>query len=354
MRQAQAKHTLTIQGPKSTLEVDCHDGERVLLAGLRQGIALPYECATGTCGECRANPSNGEAVAPLWPEAPGATGCKESEFLMCQSTIRRNTTIRLQREPELLTDPASPPPAYGSATITSVTYESNDTAVVWLTPSQPFSCHGGQFILVSSPECDGYRAYSLANRPAPGDPLKLIIRRKAAGKFTQWLFDEDRRGATINYFGPLGKAHLHPGDDAELAIIVGGSGVSLAFGVLEHAIQADHFRTHRARLYLGVRTQEDALFVEAIKHYVRTSNGALSATIAFSEAPVPEALQTANSDIHFATGYVHEVAVADLKALRSSPTAFVAGPPPMVDGAIRALIMECRIPPNRIRFDRFS
>ena len=35
-------------------DFDAQPGERVLYAGLRAGIDLPYECATGTCGTCKA------------------------------------------------------------------------------------------------------------------------------------------------------------------------------------------------------------------------------------------------------------------------------------------------------------
>jgi toluene monooxygenase electron transfer component len=33
---------------------------------------------------------------------------------------------------------------------------------------------------------------------------------------------------------------------------------------------------------------------------------------------------------------------------------FVAGPPPMVDAAMRALVLGLKIPPTEIRYDRFG
>ena len=35
-------------------------------------------------------------------------------------------------------------------------------------------------------------------------------------------------------------------------------------------------------------------------------------------------------------------------------TAYLAGPPPMVESAMRMLMTEARLPPSRIRFDKFS
>ena len=35
-------------------EIDCGEDEILLHAGLRNGVVLPYECSTGTCGSCKA------------------------------------------------------------------------------------------------------------------------------------------------------------------------------------------------------------------------------------------------------------------------------------------------------------
>jgi len=45
-------------------------GEHILYAGLRAGVDLPYECATGTCGTCKAKLVSGR-VREAWPTAPG-------------------------------------------------------------------------------------------------------------------------------------------------------------------------------------------------------------------------------------------------------------------------------------------
>src|SRR5437764_12184153 len=51
-------------------EFEARPGERVLHAGLRAGIALPYECATGTCATCKATLVAG-TVDDGWTGAPG-------------------------------------------------------------------------------------------------------------------------------------------------------------------------------------------------------------------------------------------------------------------------------------------
>src|SRR5207253_3126145 len=60
--------------------------EGLLYAGLRAGLALPYECATGTCGTCKARRVSGVLIND-WPEAPGAGYLKpeREEILLCQT-----------------------------------------------------------------------------------------------------------------------------------------------------------------------------------------------------------------------------------------------------------------------------
>ena len=39
---------------RNTEEVSIGDGENILFAGLKAGLDLPHECASGTCGTCQA------------------------------------------------------------------------------------------------------------------------------------------------------------------------------------------------------------------------------------------------------------------------------------------------------------
>jgi len=41
---------VSVDAKGETFDFDCAPGERILHAGLRLGIALPYEYASGTCG----------------------------------------------------------------------------------------------------------------------------------------------------------------------------------------------------------------------------------------------------------------------------------------------------------------
>src|SRR5688500_4038658 len=70
--------------------------EKVLFAGLSREIGLPYECASGTCGTCKARLVQGSIDDP-WPQAPGRKYLKPElgEFLMCQCVARTDLHIEI-------------------------------------------------------------------------------------------------------------------------------------------------------------------------------------------------------------------------------------------------------------------
>ena len=39
-----------VQTKSGQFDFECEQDENLLYAGLRNGLTLPYECATGTCG----------------------------------------------------------------------------------------------------------------------------------------------------------------------------------------------------------------------------------------------------------------------------------------------------------------
>ena len=78
------------------LSFDANSDEKVLHAALRSRITVPYECATGTCGSCRAKLVSGE-LDQGWIDAPGRKALKinRGEFLMCQCVAQSDCEIRI-------------------------------------------------------------------------------------------------------------------------------------------------------------------------------------------------------------------------------------------------------------------
>ena len=85
----------TIHLAGTTTSYACSPGDTLLRAGLRAGLALPYECNVGSCGNCKVELIEGD-VDVRWPEAPGLTekDRARNRILGCQSLPRGDCTIK--------------------------------------------------------------------------------------------------------------------------------------------------------------------------------------------------------------------------------------------------------------------
>ena len=75
-------------------------------------------------------------------------------------------------------------------------------------------------------------------------------------------------------------------------------------------------------------------------------------TVALSEEDVPP--ESAWPNLRFEKGLVHEVAKRAMAGKYQNVRAYVAGPPPAVDAAIRVLLLDAKLTTDNIRYDKFS
>ncbi|HEV3009267.1 MAG TPA: 2Fe-2S iron-sulfur cluster-binding protein, partial [Burkholderiales bacterium] len=187
-------------------EFEARPGERVLYAGLRAGIDLPYECATGTCGTCKAKLLSGR-VKERWAEAPGKKFVKPqaSEFLMCQCDAEDALELEVSKFVYPV-EPGACVPQTCNGSVRNVRRLTHDVIGFALELERPRDFDAGQFALLAPTGVTGYRAYSMCNYARGGRTLDFVVKRKPGGAFSQWLFDAEREGARLDVFGPLGKA----------------------------------------------------------------------------------------------------------------------------------------------------
>ena len=345
---------VTVTKKDASWEFDTNPDESVLYAGLRQGLNLPYECATGTCGSCKARLVKGE-LTPGWESAPGKSYIKteRGEFLMCQCRALDDCEIRV---PGSLSQSSDEPdlPAHYDGVLKNPVAATADVIRFDIELDRPMRWKAGQFVVVSSPSLDGYRAYSMVNYVDEGSGvLELVIKRLAGGKFSDWLFDDVKTDMPLSVFGPLGNAVFEPELDKDIVCIAGGSGIAGMMSILTHGCQANYFKNRQANLYFGVRTPKDIFFYSELLEMAQQFPETLLITIALSdEAPGPvDPEQPAN--IIMTTGFVHEAA-RSCQLDTDNCMAYVAGPPPMVDAALRDLVVESGYAAEQIRYDKFG
>jgi toluene monooxygenase electron transfer component len=328
-------------------EFDARPGESVLYAGLRAGIELPYECATGTCGTCKAKLTAGR-VRDGWPQAPGRKYLKGgAEFLMCQCIPEEALTVEVPGFVYAM-EPGACIPEASRATVRDVRRLTHDVIGFALELEAPLDFDAGQFVLLGVPGVPGYRAFSMSNFARAARRLELVAKRKPAGGFSEWLFGAEREGATLECFGPLGKATFEPALGKNLLCIAGGSGIAGMMSILARAAEARYFDAHRGWVFFGVRTLRDAFFLDELAACVPQ----VEVTVALSEEDPP-----AKSEwpaLAFERGLVHEVAKRAMAGKYQNVRAYVAGPPPAVDAAIRMLLLDARLTTDNIRYDKFS
>lgn len=327
-------------------DFDAIPGERVLYAGLRAGIDLPYECATGTCGTCKAKLVSGR-VRDRWPGAPGRKYVKPQagEFLMCQGEAEEALTLEVSNFVYPL-EPGACVPQSCSGTLRNVRALTHDVTAFALELERPRDFDAGQFVLLAPEGIDGYRAYSMCNYARGGRSLDFVVKRKAGGAFSEWLFGANRDGARLDVFGPLGKATFEPGLGKNLLCIAGGSGLAGMMSILARAEAANYFERHQGWVFFGVRTMKDAFFLEELSHV------SAEVTVALSEEDVPQG--TPWPKLRFERGLVHEVAKRAMAGKYQNVRAYVACPPPAVDAAIRVLLLDAKLTTDNIRYDKFS
>lgn len=327
-------------------------GETILGAGLARGIGLPYECASGTCGTCRARLLEGE-IRDAWPDAPGRKSCKSGdEFLMCQCAAAGDLAVEVTGFVETL-DPAVCVPQACGGRIAAIRALTHDVAELDIALAQPVDFDAGQFMLVRVDGIAGSRGWSMVNYERGATRLRFVVKNKPGGALSAWLFSGDRSGTAVELFGPLGRATFYPDLGKNLLCIAGGSGIAGMMSILERAAGADYFQRHDGHVFFGVRTMRDAFYLREFEALRKRCGDRLSVVIALSEEQAGPGAAAEHPLLGFDTGFVHDVAKRRMEGRLQGVRAYLAGPPPAVDASVRLLLMS-RLPASDIRYDKFS
>ncbi|WP_284505758.1 2Fe-2S iron-sulfur cluster-binding protein [Caballeronia sp. INDeC2] len=338
-------HRITLVASDQTVE--CEAGDVMLRSALRAGIAFPYECNVGACGNCKFELVEGE-VEVLWPEAPGWTA-KDRErrrYLGCQSAPRGDCTIKMR--PAAHYAPKHTPRRVTGTLVArrAITHDIEEFRFE-LSDDMPFE--PGQYALLTLPGVAGQRAYSMSNiaeRNGRPRELHFQIRRVTKGQGTGVLFDVLEPGTRIGIDGPYGMAYLRRDVKRDILCIAGGSGlapmISIARGVAAEPALGDvklHF------LY-GGRTPRDVCgrdMLEVLPGWAERLH---------FQAAVSDVTPDSESVWDGHVGFVHTVAETVFGEKLRDMEIYFAGPPAMGESVQRALI-ALKVPFEQVHFDQF-
>ena len=334
-------------------DFECGPGEKILHAGLRSGVELPYECATGTCGTCKARLVSGRAESE-WPDAPGRRYFKsEADVLLCQSVARDDCAVEVGVALKPRQPTVTAPRALGGV-VRARRRLTHDVMAVDVDLDGPLDFEAGQFALVTVPGIAGARAYSMVNFERRAERLSFVVKKKPGGAVSDWLFGQGVDGTPVGLVAPLGHATFHPGTPRHVLCVAGGSGIAGMMSILSLACHAAHFAAWQGHVFFGIRTARDAFFLDELEAFRARYPAQLAVTVALSDEDVAPSLAAGYPALTFARGLVHAVAGERMTGRFADVRAYVAGPPPMVDASLRWLLREARLPPADIRYDKFS
>ncbi|MES9826716.1 MAG: 2Fe-2S iron-sulfur cluster-binding protein [Candidatus Thiodiazotropha sp.] len=327
--------------------------DKVLNLGLSSGVALPYECGSGTCGTCKARLISGE-LNDQWPEAPGHKylKSKKSEFLMCQCTAETDIVIEVESFVQTM-EAGDCVPAALHGRIHTATLLTPDVMFLRIELDQSVDFDAGQFMLVQFPAIEGFRGWSMVNYQRHTKTLEFVVKRKPGGALSDWLFNNNCEGVEVELYGPLGNATFYSSLAKNILCIAGGSGIAGIMSILSRALQDGYFTQYKGYIFFGVRTMKDTFFLDELAA-IRTECGDnLNVIIALSEEDASSSMQSDYKQLIFDRGYVHEVAGRHMEGHYQNIRAYLAGPPPVVNGSI-GMLLRARVTTDNIRYDKFS
>ncbi len=332
-------YTVTLKSSGHQFEVA--EGETVLDAAQRAGLALPYSCRAGVCGSCKAIVLEGRFDYPRNPPtALNAAERAQHAALLCQAVPRSDLVLQV-REVRSVEDM---PHRQLDVMVTAKDRLAPDVVRLLLAspPGQPrLRWLPGQYVDVLLDD-DKRRAFSLARAPHLGPELEVHVRHVAGGGFTSWVFHDLAVGDTLRIEGPQGT--FVPREDAErpMILMAGGTGFAPVKALIEHFL---HLGTRRPmHFYWGARTAAD-LYLRALPEQWAREVPTLDFIPVISDAG-----EAARAESRM--GLVHEAVLEDWPDL-SAMDVYMCGPPALIDAGRRSFA-AAGLPEDHLYYDSFE
>lgn len=308
--------------------VSARPGETLLDAGLRAGLALPYDCRNGGCGVCVCSVLNGRvdhgAYQPaVLTDAQRAAG----KTLMCMATpledLELDVPVASLRPNEVAATPIH------VARVERMQHLAADVMRIDLLVAggKCVDFAAGQYINILL-EDGQKRAFSFASAPHDNALIELHVRLVPGGRFTTRVFESMKVGDEVRFEGPVGRFTLHAGD-RPILFVAGATGFAPIKSIVEDAFHRGVQRP--MRLYWGVRRPEDLYLRELAERWAREHRN--FAFVPVVSEPLPTDAWTGR------TGLVHEAMLADIPDLRGHEV-YVCGSVRMVENAVPALLAQ--------------
>ncbi|MBN9081526.1 MAG: oxidoreductase [Rhizobiales bacterium 62-17] len=319
----------------------CED-DTLARAALREGLGFPYECNVGSCGNCRFELQSGEVVH-LRANPPGLNerDIARNRYLGCQAQPKGDCTIKVNLRDNYKSHHLPRKTEAELAGIDDLTHDIREFRFN-LKKSNLFL--PGQYALLSLPDVEGARAYSMSNVTNLGDEWHFQIKRVPGGEATTNLFDKIKLGDTITIDGPYGMAYLREDAPRDILCLAGGSGLSPMISIARGAAASPVLQGRNIEFIYGGRSPKD-ICGEGI---LSTLEGYGSRIHYHPAISMPEGTEGWTGH----TGFVHDIAEMLFGANLPNFEVYFAGPPAMSQAVMKMLI-TAKVPVGQLHFDQF-
>lgn len=326
------------------INMDVEEGETVLDAAFRQGIAVPHGCKEGQCSSCKSKLIDGDVDMLKYSTfALPDHERDDNHILLCRTKAYSDITVELLNFDEELLSYAIPVKEFAGK-VTGVKTLTHDIRLLEMELDQPVKFWAGQYVDITIPSKGVTRSYSMANPPSEGRRLEFIIKKYPDGAFSALLDGGLQPGTAISAKGPYGGCFRREGRPGPMVLVGGGSGMSPLWSILQDHIQSGDQRP--VRFFYGARTDADLFYLDEFQ----------SIASKLSDFKFIPALSHCNgSPWSGETGFVHDVVQRRLRqeSLPGDIDAYSCGPPPMID-AVMPVLFGIGVEPSRFFYDKFT
>lgn len=326
------------------VEMEVEEGETVLDAAFRQGVALPHGCKEGQCSACKCILNEGDVEMLKYSTFALSDPEKESgHVLLCRTLVYSDAEVELLNYDADLLSRSIAVKAFNGK-LASVEPLTHDIVRIAIDLDEPMKFWAGQFADLTLHGAEITRSYSMGNPPSEPDRLEFIIKRYPGGAFSTAI-GEAKIGDPITVKGPYGSCFRREQRDGPMILVGSGSGMAPLMSILLD--QAASGETRPVRFFYGARTTQDLFALDVF--------GDLEARMPdFKFIPALSHVE-ADSEWNGETGFIHDVLRRHLLDLENTEEAdaYSCGPPRMIDAALPTLQMA-DIDPARIYFDKFT
>jgi len=337
-------HTVRLQPVGIEFEVE--EGETVLNAAFRQGIALPHGCKEGQCSACKCILGDGEVELKKYSTfALNEMERSQNHILLCRTLAYSDIDVELLNYDEEVLSKSIPVKEIDGI-VTGITQPTHDIRRLEIELAQPMKFWAGQYadITLSGTETIT-RSFSMANTPGETQKFSFIIKKYPNGKFSSRLDGDLERGTAVRVKGPYGTCFRREGRDGAMILVGGGSGMSPLWSILHDHLASGE--TKPVYFFYGARTRNDLFYLDDFAR-ITDENPAFTFVPVLSHA-------ADDADWNGEKGFVHETVAAYLKRLGfgSNVDVYACGPTPMID-ALTPVLMMNDVESDRIYFDKFT